>query len=180
MLHFCHCTSDKTCSSITSVLLKSLPQPVKSINPSLLHSNHFNFKDGKSSSFFWDYFQFSVYSKLYIPSVKLFHTFLFWVSCIVRMCSILEKPVCMPDRSLQLSSKYRGLLYHSVQRRWHPQSSKELLLWFNPMPLARNTCKLQSNHNNCRHLNPQGLGSISLTCLSHASHIYFAFKFLLH
>lgn len=70
---------------------------MKSINPSLLHSNHFNFKEGRSSSTFRDYFQFSVYPKLCIPSVKLFQIFLFWLICIKHKSVLEDLSVCLTE-----------------------------------------------------------------------------------
>lgn len=168
MLHFCHCRAEKTCSSITSLLLKSLPQPVKSINPSLLHSNHFNFKEGRSCSIFLPSFSILCLFQALCSLCKTLSDILVLANLHSTYVQHVGKPVCMSDRSLQLPGKCRGLLDWSVQRRWHPQSSQELyFLWFSPTPLAKNTCKLRSYHKNCRHLNPQNVGSISLTCLSH-------------
>lgn len=132
------------------MLLKSLPQPVKSINPSLLPSKHFNFKEGRSSSIFWDYSQFSVYSKLYIPSVKLFQTLLFWLICIVPLCSMLQNlSVWHKLTASQQVQEASGWI--CLEKMAPSDLARAILSLFNPTHLAKNTCKVQSYHNNCRH-----------------------------
>lgn len=108
-------------SSVTSMLLKSLPQPVKPVNPSLLHSNHFKFKEGRSSSIFWGYFQFCL--------SKALHSLCKTLSDIVladlhKTQECVGNFVCVYVRGLQLPSKGRGLLDWSIQSKWHPVAGK--------------------------------------------------------
>lgn len=106
MLHSCHCTSEEMYSSITSVLLQSLPRFVKPTNaacPVLVT----NSKAHRSRSSFGTYFQLSycLFQALHLIGITLLVilSLLIWI---VDMCDLLENlPTCIHLTETYLSSQ---------------------------------------------------------------------------